>query len=686
MGLATKQAYRWAVPVLLWALLLIPAIVEIIGFRSAHLLSQEIWIPLGLHHLWRYLILFAAVTVPVAVLFRQYLFPGVILLLAIGSVFAIGPVAAGSVLVFVFSATAAGKLVFGRALETRLAFMAGLAFWIVAMTVTARLPIHYPATYWIALAAPVCIGYRETRRLASEWLNLFRPHPISLAETAAFLLLAFVLIAHWLIVLKPEASTDGLATHLAIPFGMARFHVFNFDFRRFIWALMPLGADLCYSVLYILGGEYAARLLNFALLTAIAALLFQEARRVASRAVALLMTALFLSTPLVQLVTGSLFVENFVAAMCLAGVIALWRYRETTSARYLLLMGALLGTAISLKLAAFAIVLLALPFLIGAMPRPRLALAAAAVLIAIGCVPYATAWWRSGNPIFPYANSTFHSPYVGNDVVDVRFHPALSWNTPVRLTINTHDYFEGQDGTFGFQYFLMLPLTLAFLVPSRSVVARSAIVIGVGGAVIVAATQPNARYFYVTLPFLSLGAAAALSWIESTHKSLFLACLVACCMAAVANIYFLPASNWHHRDFYTSPLLRASGRKEYLAAAAPVREVIDYLNRTAPTEAVYYADGTQIAGLLAPAYRYSWHDYAFSYQVDACQTPQDLYLLLAGLGIRHIIVDRYVTERLPPITAIIATCAEGEFTMGNFSAMKLTADCESRLAGSANRK
>ncbi len=658
---------------------MIPLGIEIFGVQSAHLLSQNIWLPVGLHHLGRYGLLFAAVTLPLALFRRAYLFPAIVALIVIGSAVAVGPMAAGSVLLFCFSATLAGRITFGTDLETRLAFMAGLALWIVAMTLTARLPIHYAATYLIVLASPAVINLREARRLAVEWLQVLRPRTITWAETAALLALSFVFIAHWLVVLKPEASTDGMATHLAIPFNMARFHVFNFDFQRYVWALMPLGTDLIYSVLYILGGEYAARLMNFAMLSAIAALLFATARQVASRAIAIFTAALFLSTPLVQLVTGSMFVENFVAAVCLGGVVALWRYRETKIARYLLLTGLLLGTGISLKIAAFAITILALPFLFGTRPRPRFALATLALVGSIGSIPYASAWWRSGNPVFPFANTTFHSPYVGNDLVDVRFHPALSLATPVRLTINTHDYFEGQDGTFGFQYLLLLPLSLAYLLWGPSSVGRSAIVIGIGAAAIVAVTQPNARYFYVALPFLTLGSAAVLGWIEATKKPLFIACLLACCAAGIANFYFIPASNWHHRDFYSSPLLRASGRQEYLAAAAPVREVVAYLNRTAPTEPVYYADGTQIAGLLAPAYRYSWHDYAFSYKVDDCKTPMELYRMLSGLGIQHIIVDHYVTERLPPIAAIIDKCTEPEFRLGNFSALKLRGDCESRL-------
>ena len=69
---------------------------------------------------------------------------------------------------------------------------------------------------------------------------------------------------------KPEVSTDGLAMHLAIAADIANHHAFTFDFRQFIWALMPMGADYCYALAYMLGGENAARLLNLVMLGSIA--------------------------------------------------------------------------------------------------------------------------------------------------------------------------------------------------------------------------------------------------------------------------------------------------------------------------------------------------------------------------------------------------------------------------------
>ena len=81
----------------------------------------------------------------------------------------------------------------------------------------------------------------------------------------------FFLVAHWLVVLKPEISADGLAMHLAIPANIALHHQMTFEPARFLWAVMPMAADFAYSIVYLLGGEYATRLLVFAMLLAVCA-------------------------------------------------------------------------------------------------------------------------------------------------------------------------------------------------------------------------------------------------------------------------------------------------------------------------------------------------------------------------------------------------------------------------------
>jgi hypothetical protein len=563
-----------------------------------------------------------------------------------------------------------------------------MAIWIFTMSLANRLPIHYAATYLIALVLPIAIGYRDSRRLAEEWLDLFRPSYLRAAsDFVAFALLAAVMVAHWLVVLKPEVSGDGLAMHMAIPFDIAVHHAFTFDFRQVAWALMPKGADWCYSVLYALGGEYAARLLNFALLAVIGILLFRVARAFASLAVAMLMTFLFLSTPLVQLVTGSLFVENFVAAMTLGAVAAGWRFHETRATHYLLLGAALLGTSMSLKLGAASVVVFAAPLFAWMIWRARNLLrpnvevagfAAVILLIGVGAVPYFDAYWQSGNPLFPFASDRFPTPYSGSEIKDTRFLRPLGWRTPTQITFHTSRYYEGQDGSFGIQYLLFLPLTLACFGITRSLAARSAVVIGLGSAILIGATQPNARYFYPALPFLTVGATAALASLSRQRQRLFQVGVTVASLAGLWNLYFLPSSGWYHKDFVPVPLFSESGRRSYLLQTAPLREIISYVNRTDPHQPVYM-DNSQIAGLVPPAYAFSWHDYRFWKQVQACKRPEDFYQLLSDLHIQRLIVDQRERDRAVPVEKFLSVCARPEYSTSGWAAMKIRPDCEAAL-------
>src|SRR6185369_2828460 len=83
---------------------------------------------------------------------------------------------------------------------------------------------------------------------------------------------------------------------------------------------------------------------------------------------------------------------------------------------------------------------------------------AGCLLLAISAVPYLNVWWMTGNPIYPFRNQVFRSPYVDTErpLQDERFRKALNWKTPYELTFHSHSYFEGQDGSLGFQYFLFL--------------------------------------------------------------------------------------------------------------------------------------------------------------------------------------------------------------------------------------
>jgi glycosyltransferase involved in cell wall biosynthesis len=669
---------------LLWSLLLIPAAIVIFGLGEAHLLDLSIWTPTGeLRFAW-YFEFCVVVSLVFGLAARRYFVSAVAAAVILCSVYAVGFVPVGAVLLFVFSTTVLGRLVFGDSIEASLTFLAGSALWIVAMYLTMQLPVHYEGTHLAALILPL-VAWRTSRTLAAECIAIFRPATPApgLAEFGASAGLAFVLLANWLIVLKPDVSTDGLAMHLAVPVNIAAHHAFTIDFHRFIWALMPMGGDLLYSLVYPVGGEYAARLLNFAMLVCIAALLVRTARQFVSKPLAIFMAMLFASTPVVYLTTGNLFVENFVAAMAIGALAGLWRFHDTRASRYLFLTSLLFGALMGLKVGGIATALLglaALLFTALGQKRIRLSLVAAAVavLLLVGSVPYVKAWCLSGNPFFPFETGPFKSTLVAKDIRDHEYDHPLSWKTPYDLTFHSSGYYEGQNGSAGFQYLLFLPLIAGCFIGRRGFKARTAILLGVGTAVIVVATQPNVRYLYFIFPLLTVGVAASISWLSGNLFRAAVALAVAVCFL---NIWFLPTADWYHRDFYSSPLFSDEGRKAYLLEhdTGAERIVISYLNRNHPSEPVVLTDDSSIATIQAPVWSNTWHDYVFLKQVRELSTPLDIYRLFRQRGIRQMIVDRSHATRQMALTNLINICGQPEFHSLVFTALRLRPDCERAL-------
>jgi glycosyltransferase involved in cell wall biosynthesis len=661
-----------------WILLLVPAAAEIFGFHSGHLLAHPTWQVEGLQRFGLFLRVCLSVSLFFGLFARRYFVPALAAGVTLCSIYAVGAAPVGTVMLFVFSATVLGQLIFGDSTEAPLALLAGIGIWIGAMYLTARLPIHYPATYIAGFILPLAIGHRHSRELARKWLEILRPRlRFSTGEFAAFALLASILLANWLIVLKPEVSADGLTMHLTVPIDFALHHAYTIDFRRFVWALMPMGADFIYSVVYLPGGEYAARLLNFAMLLGMALLLFRVVRSFVSRGVAALLTALFVSSPMVYLVSGSMFVENFVAFMVLGGVVALWRLHETRSVSYLMLTALLLGSSMAVKLGAVTVAIPGFVILIVQF-RPRIRLAAAAIVLAllIGLMPYAIAWRQTGNPFFPFETGPFKSTLVGNDIRDRNYSPRISLRTPFDLTFHTDRYFEGEAGSFGFQYLLFLPLIGLATIRARSFPARAAVLLGGGAALIVAVTQPNARYFYFITPLLSIGVASVFAWVRSHDRLLFRAMTGAALMATLANIWFLPSGDWYHRDFYTAPLFSEQGRRQYLHEQAPVREVIERVNREDRDRPVVLTDSSEMAGLVPPVHINAWHDYAFVKQMQAAREPDEVLHVFRKAGIEWMIVDRKRDRASKPLNVLISACGRLKFGSGPIAALQIAPDCE----------
>jgi putative flippase GtrA len=624
------------------------------GFLTANLFSQDIWDPIGVKRFLKYIGMFLGVSVPLLMMAPWSFAGAIVALTAVGTAVSIGPLALLAVAFYLISSCALGSRLLGSKHgddpESQLfATLLGAAAWILLMTLVARIPVNYPAVWAALLAIPVLLDIRGAwRRLGHLWRSIAALELRGYAERAAFAVLVFVLLAHWFVALTPEKSADGLAMHLAIPANIAVNHAMTYQPSRIVWSVMPMGADFSYAIVYLMGGEYAVHLLDYALLLLLAAVLYFALRRWVCRAAAFWLLALFASTPLVQLVTGSLFIENMLAAMVLGTMAALWRFGDTGEKRFLYLSAALGGTAMATKFGALAFVALAVPFLAieaarhwkSLGPRPAAVCGLAAVLlVGLAAPPYAIAYAKTGDPLFPFLDRTFHPkllpPNAG--LVDLRFNRPLTWNTLYDLTFRTHLTYEGRNGSFGFQYLALAPLGLAaLLLAQRRSGAGSAAIVALGAAVIIMRTQPNARYLYAALPLLSVPFAVLLAWAVETrwlYRGL-LAFVVAC---IAMNLRFMPSASYYHRDFCLRLPFSRAERDRYRAEEVPIREVIEHFNREHTTAAVMLTVESAIAGLNGDIYENHWHQITTYLRIREMKTVPDMVRLMQSWNVEYFI-------------------------------------------------
>ncbi len=613
------------------------AVCAVYGLMHERLFTQYLWTPAGAAGWLGYAAVFWAVA-GIAIWFRsQWLVEIVALLVLIYTTWwcwrFYEPAAPLTVIYFLGSSFLLGKFI-ARKANGIAALLLGLAIWIGAISVA----VHFPVNTRVVYAGVFAIPYVLERQRLRKYLSRLRIGCESRREAAALGVLLFVLLMQWLVALKPEVSSDGLAMHLAIPMSVAHDARWTFDFARYTWALMPMGGDWAFTAAYLLGGEAAARLLNFALLIVIAAMIYQSSRRWLRPPAAFLATALFASTPLVQLVTGSLLVENVWAAMILGGALALYR-------REIVWAAILLGAALSIKVGTMAFLVPAAGMGARALiqiqdtrKRWRTAVLAATLFAVFAAPPYVNAWWKTGNPVYPFFNNVFRSPDFETSpsaVQDVRFLRTLTWKTPYETTFHSQQYFEGQNGSLGFQYFVLLtPLLLLW--NRRS--PKALLTFGVTGAVLTFASLPNLRYLYPALPFFSIG----IAWLISEIPAV----LIGAVALTALNIWFLPASSWHHRDF---ALFSREQVQDYLQDASPQRKLIGYLNRTAPGEPVAFFGGDAVAGLNGRAYTDTWHTYEYWKRLIHSREPEEVAAMFRELGIKHVITPMPAINDYPTV-------------------------------------
>lgn len=531
-------------------------------------------------------------------------------------------------------------------------FLTGAGVYGTAVGLLAHFSVNYPGIYGVALAFPMVLGWKVLR----QWFIAFviwiaRSH--ASADRVSYWLdiaIAIVALVFFTVALMPELGHDALATHLFVPAHLATRHQWGFDAGTYAWAVMPMLGDWIFSYAYMLAGETAARLFNVAFIFLLAwqvrsIVLWAGGTMIGARWAVLI----FLSSPLTFTEGSSLFIESVWASFVVAGTFAILRVCSSDEGQrvQLITAGILLGCSLATK----AVTLTALPVLLlilvwryktwlrAGMSGPLMV--GLGCFLIIGFIPYGTAWWLTGNPIFPFFNEIFHSSlYPAENFRDTTWSQYPTWDFPYRVTFQTNKFLEASPGAAGFQWLLMLVPASVALIAVWHRRGMALLLIGILSILLCFLSAPYLRYIF---PAYTVLIAAIGVGLTSFHKVAVVQTRwmsAAAVLTVALNMTFLSAGPYVYRDFPLSSILSETNREQYLANRLPLRNAINLVNALNPgrTPVALFSD-EQAAGLIGDALYASWYNYRFQAAYFAAKSEAALAAILLEKNTDFIIVD-----------------------------------------------
>lgn len=557
---------------------------------------------------------------------------------------------------FAFSCVLLGRLVLRRwpqvgDVECALVGMVGYGT-VVGLLVA--WPVNFSGVYALLLALPPLLARAEAAALVARvrgWFAAERsPGAVGWLEEGIGAAVAAIALVHMLVAAMPESGHDALVSHLMMPARIAFRGVWEFDVTAHAWAVMPALGDWLYTIGYMLAGESGARFVNLASVLLLGRLVFDTARWLgAERSAALASVLLLLTTPLTLTETSSLFIEGSWSCCVVGAAMAVLRAiaRGTADAErggQLFVAGLLAGGGMAAKM----VTMLALPWL-GLLllvrwrtwwSQHRPAMGAAVLAFAVvGCQPYVRALWLTGNPVFPFFNALFRSPYYPpeNFVAPAIFDHGVTWDVLYRMTFDSGRYLEALPGAAGFQWLLLVvPAMLGFVAAGHR---RALALAGFAAATMALVFVQTAylRYVFPTFAIASALAGAALAGALPRSRGGVLLAASAVVTVVLNLVCFSTGGYSHHVSLRTLVDRQAMDRQftERQPLRAAIRLVNECNRRMAPVALFGPAMAADLhADVLTP----NWYNPTFANAVREATTPDALGELLASRRVRHLLL------------------------------------------------
>lgn len=567
-----------------------------------------------------------------------------------------------------------------------LELLIGVGAYGFLVSISSHFSVNFPGVYGVVLLLPIALNQDNALGLVKK---IFKNPQEDIGIVYWFDVALIALSGIYLMVaLMPEVGFDALTTHLFVPSQLSNRHVWEFDVKNYVWAVMPMMADWIYSIGFMLGGETAARLINLSfiyILCLLARDLVYWAGGIASAGRMAML--LLLTTPISFLEGSSLQVEGVWAAFLLGSLLALLRATNSKEQNEfnIVTFGILFGFALSTKVITLMMAPIFLILIIGAWRNlirddlKKTIFLGLGFFLLLSSIPYLNAFIYTGNPVFPFFNKLFQSPlYPIENFRDMRWVAGNSWNILYSITFESGRYQEASPGAPGFQWILLLVPGILILI-QKSI--NKGIVLALIGCAFFALVFESASYLRYTFPALviliSSIALAAQFWIEkspSISRGLISAAIM---LTFALNLLFLNSAAWYG-DFQAINLLDKNKLDDYMATRVPERSAVELINnlniKRTPVAFISMPFG---AGIKADALYANWYNKDFYNALAQIKTEEDALAFLLDRSVNFLVLDYQWLgdgKNLKPQRDLIEKVTTQVALFGSISVRKINSD------------
>lgn len=278
----------------------------------------------------------------------------------------------------------------------------------------------------------------------------------------------------------PIFAADSLAYHIALPLKILLHTHYDYNVIEQVgfgnYAILP---QMFYLYLMALGGTKALALFAMLISFLILLMILRLGSKIENNSLFInLIVLVYFSTPLIYHLSTTLYVDVFAVYFVLSAIMGLIYLKNKLILKNILLYSFILGTSMFAKQqAAFFVVPLAF-FMIFIVVYSFIkkdinfiqSIKISTLSVLLFCLPFVPIiliiWYKTGNPLFPFMNEYFQSPYF--DVTKF-YDPfdsnplSLSPQSIFSIVFNTSKNMEIDNGALGYYLLFILGLPLTFI-------------------------------------------------------------------------------------------------------------------------------------------------------------------------------------------------------------------------------